>query len=381
MRGNRIFKFIDRYAGIFIMAVLKIFDIAAAPVIRLSKSKKKNILVIKFSAMGDTVLLLPVLKKLKNSFPDSRIIMIATRVNFEAVEKSSFIDEVMVFEPQWITNPFRLFSFLRALSKKDIATALDFDQWLRISAIMTYMSGARTRIGFRTKGQMRHFLYTDSAQHGDEKRETEIFFDIVRKLGIEPGPEDGKLFFEIDAESENAGEKALASLGISGKFIVIHPGCGSHGYQRQWPEERYAEVANHFAEKGYQVAVSAGAGEESLCENISKLLGQKPAVISRQPLRVLAYIIKKASLFISGNTGVMHLAASVNTPLVAIHGPTNYLRWGPPQDPKNIVVKSGIECSPCLYLGHEYGCNGRKCMESITAAAVIEAADKLTGNG
>jgi heptosyltransferase I len=381
MRGNKFFKFIDRYIGVAIMLILKAADIIAAPVKKLFVKGKKNILIIKFSAMGDTVLLMPVIKKIKETFPESKLIMVVTRVNIAVVEKSGLIDEVMLFEPSWVKQPFKLFAFLSRLLKKDIGIALDFDQWLRISAIMAYMSGAIKRIGFQTRGQMRHFLYTDSVAHGDEKHETEVFFDIVWKIGIEPSPQDKKLFFEIDHGSELAGEKELSGFGMKGKFIVMHPGCGSHGFQRQWPEERYAEVARHFMAKGYDVVISIGSDEERVYDNINMLIGQKMRVLKEQPLRVLAYIIKKSSLFISGNTGVMHLAASVDTPLVAIHGPTNYLRWGPPADGRNIVISSNMKCSPCLYLGHEYGCRDRKCMEAISAGDVIKAAEKLLTEG
>lgn len=375
MRGNKFFKFLDIAGGLLLQGILKISSLIIYPFRAVFSGKGKDFLIIKLSAMGDTILLLPVIKKLKKEFPGSRITMVVTKINSGVAQASGLADEVIIFDLKWLANPVKLFSFIARLQSLRVFCALDFDQWLRISPIIAFLSGAGKRIGFKTRGQFRHFLYTESVEHSAEKHEIDCFFDIITKLGLNIGTQDRELFFETPSQDEIIAAEKIRQLGINGGYAVIHPGCGSHGRQRQWPEEKYVEIINYLRLKSIVPVISVGPGEDPVYEKIYSMAGGVLPSVRNEKLTVLASIIKNSSVFISGNTGVMHLAAAVKARVIGLHGPTDPAKWAP-LGKNSTVISSCTECSPCLYLGSEYGCKGRACMEAISADEVIKHIEK-----
>ena len=298
--------------------------------------------------------------------------MVVTAVNAEAVSGSKLVDELLVFDPKKAMNPFYFFSFTHRAAKAKPYFSIDFDQWLKVSPVISFFSGAPRRIGFDTKAQGRAILYTDRISRQETKHELEHFFDILRPFGFKINQDDKKLFFEISDENKQAAFEEMKRMGLKKPFAVIHPGCGSHGFQRQWPEERYAEVIKYIEAKGTNAALSIGPGEEKIADIIEKKLGRTVKRIKAKNLQVLAGVIKESSFFISGNTGIMHLAAAVGARVIALHGPTDAVKWGPYGD-NVVIIKSPVKCSPCLDLGFEYGCKTRECMEKITVEEVVKA--------
>jgi ADP-heptose:LPS heptosyltransferase len=378
MKSSRLFRWIDRLAGAVLMVALRVLGW----VLPVALKGGDAVLVVKFSAMGDTVLLLPVIRRLRAAHPGRRICGLGTFVNRDALRASPDLDEVIVFEPGMVANPLRLASFIRELRARRFGLALDFDQWLRISPILCFVSGAPRRAGFATPGQFRHLLYTDPVARAPGKHERDLFFDVLARVGVEASAGERATFFPVDGASRGEAERFLRESGVEGRYAVIHPGCGARGWRRQWPEERYGELVRWLGDRGLGVLVSTGPGEEGLGEAIARISGRDPVMVAGKPLAVLASIMEKASVFVSGNTGVMHLAAAAGAPVVALHGPTDAGRWGP-VGKRCISVSSRHPGSPCLDLGFEYRCKdpGRKCMEEIGMAEVIAAVEALLKNG
>jgi ADP-heptose:LPS heptosyltransferase len=158
-----------------------------------------------------------------------------------------------------------------------------------------------------------------------------------------------------------------------GRYVVVHPGCGGHGWQREFPAEKYAELIEWIAGSyGLTVVLTGSGSEAEVVREIENRVSK--GVVSLQGrlgLNDMAALLEGAKLLISGNTGIMHLACAAGTRCVALHGPTNPLTWGPLGE-GHTVVKSRMECSPCLVLGYEYACKKRTCMESISVEEVRE---------
>jgi ADP-heptose:LPS heptosyltransferase len=135
-----------------------------------------------------------------------------------------------------------------------------------------------------------------------------------------------------------------------------------------------------------RIALSgAGAHEEDLCASVERALGApgEERCLGRS-LADLAGLLKRSDLVVCGNTGVMHLAAGLGRPLVALHGPTSPTIWGPRADAVGAVAEvlsPETDCAPCLTLGFEYGCAGRACMDSIAVDVVERACVKILGVG
>lgn len=359
MRGNKFFRFIDRYLGIPVVIVLgfisRLFFKRS-----LDTTSYSSILIIKLSALGDTILLWPVLKSLKMKFRDASILMVGTDINKAAIDMCPYVDERVLFDVGLVFNPIKLIGFINFLRERKFDIVLDFDQWLRISPIIGFFSGTRKRVGFFTSGQHRHYLYTDYVHHKKNQHELDCFFDILRCIGI-------------DSNERHLEYYDMPYLDFYPEFIGFFPGMPEHGWQRQWPKEYFIELGKMLLKKyNYKIGVIGSIKERSLVtEIVNSIDGNNAFCIVGLSLSQLAGVLKRCKVLVCGNTGIMHLACAVGMPVVALHGPTDPVKWGPIGE-KSIVVKSKLPCSPCLYLGYEYKCKTRRCMESITVEEVFE---------
>lgn len=382
MRGNRLFKLLDRWAGIPLVWLAGLFKGAApAPL-----GPGARVLVIKQSAMGDTLLLLPLFKALRAAVgADGELDLLCTSVNAGVVKDLPWLGRLHRFEPgALLLRPWRLLAFLRGLRARRYDWALDLDQWLRSSALLAVASGARGRAGFRSAGQLKHFAFHVSAPNDRGSHEFEQFKAVAALAGLDPGgvePYAGFLLRHgwLGAAPAPREERPL---------VVLHPGTGgARGWQREWPAERYGRLGAALRARGARIALSgAGPYEAGLCALIEDGLGA-PADerCVDGGLRALVACLCRADLLVCGNTGVMHLAAGLGTPLLALHGPNPVDKWGPLADPaaprRTRVIAAQLPCSPCLSLGFEFGCPARPCMESIGEAAVQSAAADLLPTG
>jgi heptosyltransferase-3 len=370
--------FFDRYIGIFALLLLKVADILL-PAQRTSSGNFNKILVIKFSLLGDTVLLAPAVRELKRKFPHSHIDMLCTSINRGIVKKWGEINETIIINSLTdVLIPPRFFKIVCSLRRKKYDLVLDFEEWFRITALITYLTGAKKRVGFKTEGQYRHYLYTDTVDHGRNKHEVECFLDIIRMVGVENPA--SYLELSVDNESLRVVCGLLEKNEIArDRFIIVHPGCGRNGRRRQWMYERYAEFVN-FVMKKYDVGVviTGSADDADAAENVASLLEKACLNLAgKTSLEELIALVSVSKIVVCGNSGAMHIASALNRPLIALHGPTNPIKWGPRN--KNAVVVQGknMKCIPCLYLGFEYACSDGGCMKLIDVAEVKEAFEKL----
>jgi ADP-heptose:LPS heptosyltransferase len=187
------------------------------------------------------------------------------------------------------------------------------------------------------------------------------------------------------AEEQSPGE---------GPWAAIHPGSGTFSKARRWPTGSFAEVADGLAERGARIVLVGGRGEEDLGRSVEATMA-RPALslVGRTTLGQLAAVLERAALFVGNDSGVMHMAVAVGTPVVAIFGPSNARAWGPYPfvenpvnrvvDARNVVIRSDLPCSPCLYrgrrLGLRGGCAERPCMHGVTPREVLAGVDALRG--
>lgn len=382
MRGNFLFKIIDKYIGILFLWIGSFF------VSKKQKTQPLNfqphhILVVKLSALGDTVLLSSALRAIRKKYPRAKITAIGTSINEEVFRNSRYLDEVILFRP---STPFSLMGFFL---KNRFDLAFDFDQWLRVSAIFTLFSRAKIRVGFKTEGQHKHYIFTHYAEHQRNKHEIDCFLDLIAKVGIPP---DGRRTeFNLGEKSISNARKLISSLtaGAYAGLILLHMETPRHAPQRRWPQENYILLAKKIIDRyGGKIKVlinqPTGGKVTSEITTLTELLKGSIFVLPKLSLEEYAAVISLSKIFITPNTGVMHLACAVGTNVIALHGPTDVVKWGPVSFREGqicLATKSPLSCSPCLYLGFEYGCKENKCMNAISVEGVFEEVKKILGGG
>ena len=374
MQSTRLQQHLDRYLGIPLCAALRLFS-KPAP----ARPTPKKILFIQLSALGDTILAIPTIRAIRHAFPDAELTILASPTNLNYLAACPYVDRHIRFQKPG----HRLISMLR---RERFDWAIDLEHWPRLSALLAYATGAPMRIGFSTKGQYRHLLFTETVQHIQGRHEVRNFLSLARQLDCLT-QELGLEVWWTDKERAWVHE-VLAGEGISLEkpLVVLHPEAGRRGEpRRRWPQGRYVALANALvARYGAQIVLTGAPDEVAVSEEIADRTKHRAVVLAgRTDVNQLAALFADATLVVSGNCGPMHLAAATGTPVIGLHGPTNFVQWGPWSSDASIV-RARVPCSPCLNLGFEYGCQSlhdgtSPCMHIIGVAAVLRECERLLG--
>jgi ADP-heptose:LPS heptosyltransferase len=159
-----------------------------------------------------------------------------------------------------------------------------------------------------------------------------------------------------------------------GPFALLHPGVSRFGAYKQWPTEKYVELAQKLQSKGLSVVVSAGPGEEELGNSITQQAGAK--LLSGLSLPALVEAIRQATVFVGSDTGPTQISWLLGTPTVALMGPKDERVYGP-LGSSHRKLAAGVECRPC----GKRSCDDPRCITAITVHDVLEAAISALGQG
>ncbi len=356
----------------------------------------RRILVVKLASLGDLLTATPALRALRTAHPDAHMAVLATPSSAEVLRGLDSVDEVI---------PFDKFAFDRpGDALRGLPVALGFARELRAGrwdalallhhlttsfgvakyAALALGSGAPTRAGL-DNGRGGAFL-THRAKDGGFgwKHEADYWLDVAMLLGAER-PAQPRLDLSISPDDEAWAERAWRTLGAD-QAVVLMPGSGAFSVARRWSPDSFAEVGQSLWQRhGLRPLVLAGLGEDerALARRVAEDMRGTAAVVPPAPTpQALAALLRRARLLVANDSGPVHLAAAVETPVVAIFGPTNDRAWGPyPADePRNQVVREMLACAPCIHRGHTFGnpagCAARTCLAILRPTSVLEAAER-----
>jgi len=336
-----------------------------------------KILFIKLSAIGDVVQTLPALEAIKKRFPDSEITWVVEEAAAGILEGHPLIDRLLVSRRRaWIRmlrNPLKavrgvreIIRFMGELRKERYDIAIDF-QGLSKSGMLIGLASAARKIGFdRTRELSYLFLNERLPAYDVEKHALERYLDIARYLGAkDPSP-----FCTLPIEQEVVAiRKKIDDIGLQGRpLVVMNP--VARWKTKLWLERNFADLADRLVkEKQAAVIFTGGSGDRAVIDRIISMMSETAMNWAGETtLKELAALASVSDLFITTDTGPMHLAAAAGANVVALFGPTAPWRTGP-YGKSHIVVRAGLKCSPCFQRTCEIGV---RCMEEITVADVME---------
>ena len=356
-RGNRRLRRIDRLLGTILLGTLR------ERVRRPPPPAPGRIAWIKLGAIGDLLLLTPVLDALRAALPETEIWGVVSPGNASVAERLGLADRWLVIDPvRDLRHPLALDRCLRRAPVMD--AALCFEQWSRGTAWMATRLRAGWRAGFWTPGHLHGRGLDWRELHRRDRHEWQNFAALAAPLGARcTAP---RLRFPLDeAERRWAGERGFVGA------IVLHPGAGrSPRHLRAWPEERFVALGRALQADGEQIVVTRDDGDSAGSEAVARELGA-PCVAGE--LGQIAAGLAAARLVVVANTGLLHLATAVETPVVSPNGPVDPVRFGALGEA--VTVSSNEHCSPCLHLGFEYSCPAKPgaCMHAIDVEMVYNA--------
>jgi len=349
---------------------------------RTETTTPRKILIIKLSAVGDSVLAVPAWRSLRETFAHARFTVLCSAITHEVVRTIPYFDHLIELDiAGMLRRPHRLADFLRHLRACQFDLVVDFDQWMRTTALLSLATGAPKRVGFDTRHQHRRFCYTDTIRPPRDRHEVDNFLDLAVAAGAKRGSRQLQMWIPPE-EVAWARQVVAAVRGGDGTVVAFHPGCGGAGVPRQWPLQSYIELGNRLTRlDSIAIVVTGSSSEVALAEQIAGQIGGKAASLAgAHSITRFAAILQCCDLLVCGNTGAMHIAAAVGTPTVALHGPTNPRKWGPVGE-GHVVIQSPMPCSPCLELGFDYGCSTHPCMRMIPVERVLDAIRQLLHRG
>ncbi|MBN2538673.1 MAG: putative lipopolysaccharide heptosyltransferase III [Deltaproteobacteria bacterium] len=333
-----------------------------------------NILVIKLRHIGDVILTIPVFEALRYNYPDA---FIAALVNEEAgpvLEHNPSVNRV--FTLQRSSHPVH--SFRRQLELMYGLRKQRFDLVLELSkndrgAFYSFVTGAEKRLGFKSrKGKRvdRQLLFTDLVTPSGTQHIVDYHLEMIEKLALNVPGKDLALYW--DQSEEDMCGRILEEEGIfsDDQFIVLHP--FSRDRHKSWHVDSYAKICDYMSEQwGVRTVLIGGSDEmeRSLVDRVAVTAKSSPINLGgRLSLKHLAAVSSRALLFVGIDSGPMHVASAVGTPVVAIFGPSRRFRWGPWGEGHEVIQKDW----PCVPCGKK-GCDGTgrsRCLDELSVEEV-----------
>ena len=352
----------------------------------------RRILVIRLDLIGDLVLSLTTIRTLKHSYPDATIDLLALPASAKVVIGDPDLHEIITYDPNvWrrpkaliqIKNWRNAYNLLSQLHARDYDIAISiFGRW---AGILAAVSGAKRRVGFGRESYPG--LMTDSVRGrhwhpGDHKHEVDYCLELAKAAGANTSIPDRTPHLYVDPLAHQQLEQLLEREGIVPEkpLIACHI-SSNNGQSKRWPIPYWAVLIDKLIRVQNAQVVLTGASEDiPLIENVTRQM-QKQAVnlAGKTSLPQLVALLKRANLVISGDSGPVHIAAAVGTPLIAFYGPTDPVLSGP-VSPTATILRSDIWCSPCYNAKDSADCRffTTQCMKNISPAQVLAVAqDKL----
>ncbi|MEW6264672.1 MAG: lipopolysaccharide heptosyltransferase II [Thermodesulfobacteriota bacterium] len=337
--------------------------------------KVDHILVRATNWVGDALMTTPALAALKDNFPEARLTVLAKEWVAPIYAGHPAVEAVMVLDRrgrhQGLTGLVRLAGEVR---RRGFDLAVLFQNAFE-AALIAWLARVPLRLGYGTDG--RGWLLNPAVRLGPEDRlvhQTEYYLRLLSRAGLAARP--SRPVFHLSVEARRQARKRLEELNLTGSFLLgIAPGA-AYGPAKQWPASKFASTAGMILDQtGGAALVFGSRGDVEAAGLVLNLLpGRSFNLAGRTGLAEAAALIQCCGLFLSNDSGLMHVAAAVGSPLLAVFGSTDPTATGPLGDLVR-VIRHPVDCSPCF----RPVCprDGHPCLDLVTAEEVAGAGLKL----
>jgi len=292
---------------------------------------RQNILIIKFSAVGDVILITPSLKTIRKRFPKARIFCVVGEPSRKILQACPYIDELLVLDAEHHYRGYwGIIRFARKLRKYHFDKIIDF-QNSRRSHLLSFLLSPRKSYGFRNK-KWSGFLTDPVDPPGEDMFPVRHQFEILRPLSISY-KHDYYLELWPTRKDQQKAKELLDSewLGNAKQIVGINVAASEKWMTKNWPVKHIARLCDLLAPYNIRVIMTGVAKDQARAERVLKLTSSKPAnMAGKTDIMELAALIKRCSVYVSVDSAPLHVAAAVGTPCIALFGPTFSSRHMPP---------------------------------------------------
>ncbi|MEO8480723.1 MAG: glycosyltransferase family 9 protein [Acidobacteriota bacterium] len=365
-------------------AAVRLADLLIAPLRfaprRPRRDRDERVLLLRLERIGDLLMTLEAIRDARRAWPDAQIDLAVGTWNEPLARLIGDVTSVVVADGPWLARGDRSATWPRLVAaargwrnrRYDVVVNIEPDirsNWL------AWMTGAPVRVGYRTGGG--GAFLTDATDYDPSRHVSENAREIVARAAgrAVPVAETDRPRLIVPADAVARAKTILE--GADGPVVGIHAAGGRQS--KQWHLDRFAEVGRTLIDsRGATIVLTGGSNDADQVEEVARRIG-RPGVVRADDaldLPTTAALLTSLDLFISSDTGPMHLAAAVGTPVVALFGPSEPKRYGPRAVTEHIL-RVDLPCSPCGQVRlPPVRCRGHvpDCMDGITAAAVIARA-------
>ncbi len=346
----------------------------------------RRILVIRLDLIGDLVLSMTIVRTLKRSYPEAAIDLLALPASAHVVMHDPDLNEIITYDPNVWRRPKALFqaknwrnafNLLRRLRARhyDIAMSV-FGNW---AGIIAAFSGAKRCVGFGRESYPGFMTDNVRGRHwrpGDHKHEVDYCLALAKAAGATIGPADRIPCLYVYPLAQQQLQQLLIHERLEqGKPLIACHLSSNNGQSKRWPTPYWATLIDKLIrDLDAQVVLTGAPGDMPLIESVTRRMQQQAINLAgKTSLLQLVALLQQANLVISGDSGPMHIAAAVGTPLIAIHGPTDPALSGP-IGPTATILRSDIWCSPCYNAKDTADCRffTTQCMKNILPSQVFK---------
>ena len=311
----------------------------------------RNILIIDFGQLGDVVMSLPALRAVREQFPLARITVAVGKPGGEIINMSGYADATIEVDRVAMRDGFaplslvKIFNVVKDVRRRQFDFVIDLHSFSETN-LLGFLSGAHQRLFSRRRGRSLDFLAnfrpTPPLEEDNRTRhQVDRYLDVLRPLGIADAPRVPRLqtTFADDREIDKLLLKSRADAGAP--LVGLFPGAGHES--RRWPLKKFAELADSLSRNdGVQPIVFVGPEEAKLISEIRAAFPASAAVLDRLSIRQLAALQARLAVFVSNDTGPLHIAAAVGAPVVLLldeRAPASYI---PLSEPKRVIQRGAI---------------------------------------
>ena len=325
-------------------------------------------LIVRLGSLGDIIHGIPVAAALRHRYPQAHIDWMVDAKYLELLNLVECLDRRIAVDPRDATRGSgrsRLFATIREARQTGYDACIDLQGLLK-SALLARAAGARRTIGFprrHLREPLARIFYTDAPDPGAATHVIDKGLALLAPLGVD----DRRIHFPISIPRTPAVESVIGRFAPGG-YVIINPGAAWPN--KRWPPERFGAVAAAIhRDFGLRTVVLWGPGEQSLAASVAEASAGAAEIAPPTTIPDLIGIARHGRLMISGDTGPLHIAGAVGTPIVALFGPTQPERNGP-WSPQDVTLSRVSQCS-CLY---ERRCRKAvPCIDDIAVDEVIAA--------
>jgi 3-deoxy-D-manno-octulosonic-acid transferase/heptosyltransferase-1 len=337
-----------------------------------------NILMIKLSAIGDVIHTLPALSALRKKVPDAHITWVIEETAADLIMDHPALDRVIISRRKsWLNDvktgrfgrPIKEFiKFVQALRDRPYDLVIDFHGLFK-SAVIVLLSGGRRKLGYDSMQELSGLFYSEKIPEDMKKHAVDRYLDFLHYLGANVEAPEFAIPIGKDRQTHVASILQAEGIDIEKPFVAVSP--VALWETKLWQDEKFARLCDRIVgELNIPVIITGSAHEKPYTESIIKEAKTAKVVnlAGQTTLKDLACLYRQAAVVVTTDSGPMHIATAVGTPVVALFGPTDPRRTGP-YGPGHTVISKALPCSPCFLKT----CESQQCMRDITVEEVFEA--------